>query len=322
MKARRFVNTKVSLAVLLAATLTLMWTPAKAQIPPNSDDDLDGFSYQWEMAGCSYSPTANLIVPDAWPFFPGCAGSTQASLVDPGIADLFVILVQLPKTPLPPSRLAPTKNWLEYIEHVRALPPVHAHRIPRTSANLTAYAKKVVNDPSAPQLAVKVNEDSTSAWKAGYDLGKTTAQGTPNNLGDSFVYTKRIEDYVLSVYTQSKHDTKRKKCVHEDPKTHVQRVICQGGSGESWASCASNCVNGENCLLANLYEIYKKQVIAHEAGHKTKMTAYSNASVGGFHYASGTGVLMDQAVVVKETTDSVTFYIPTSHNDNDHPILK
>jgi hypothetical protein len=307
MRGRNKIHSRVGLMVLLMAVLTLAWVPAQAQIAPNSDNDNDGFSAEWETLGCSYSATANLIMLDARPFFPNCGATTNSQFVDPSIPDVFVILTPLIATA--PSLLRTGPNWLEYITHVRS--PYRVHQINRTAAIPPAKVKKVIDDPTVPQLAIRVYEDSTSAYKTGYVLGKTTGQGTPNDPGDSFVYTKRIQDYVLSVYTRDKHDTLKKQCVYQDPKTVNPQVIC--ATNETWSACVAK--------LPGLYDIYKKQVIAHEAGHKTKLSAYCDPKIG-CHYQSGTGVLMDQAVVVKETSTAVTWYIPYRHNDSDVPVLK
>ena len=77
----------------------------------------------------------------------------------------------------------------------------------------------------------------------------------------------------------------------------------------------SVCPTGVTCTdstggvdKATVVAKYIKHTIAHEIGHDVSLTGTSNASYGGYHYATGTNTVMEQSVY-KTTTSGVKFYV-------------
>jgi hypothetical protein len=69
----------------------------------------------------------------------------------------------------------------------------------------------------------------------------------------------------------------------------------------------------------DLVDIYIKHTIAHEIGHMVGPLAQPyNSSYGGYHYKSGTNVIMDQSVYYKGTT----LYIGTTYTSTDQTKTK
>lgn len=64
----------------------------------------------------------------------------------------------------------------------------------------------------------------------------------------------------------------------------------------------------------DLIDLYIKHTIAHEIGHMVgPLAPTGSSSYGGYHYKSGTNVIMDQSVYYKGTT----FYIGTTYTSKD-----
>ncbi|MBA7697215.1 hypothetical protein ES703_105875 [subsurface metagenome] len=61
--------------------------------------------------------------------------------------------------------------------------------------------------------------------------------------------------------------------------------------------------------LPALIDIYIKQVAAHEAGHMMRLAVEYNKRFGGYHYKSGTGVMLDEHVYYTDKKGKVTWYI-------------
>ena len=62
---------------------------------------------------------------------------------------------------------------------------------------------------------------------------------------------------------------------------------------------------------AGLIDDYIRHTFAHESGHSLTLTTNYNSSFGGYHYQSGTDVIMEQAVTYTVKGGIVTFNIST-----------
>ena len=64
---------------------------------------------------------------------------------------------------------------------------------------------------------------------------------------------------------------------------------------------------------AGLIYTYIKHTIAHEIGHMTSLAVDYNRRFGGYHYKSGSEVIMEQAVKYTDKKGIITFYISTEY---------
>lgn len=108
-------------------------------------------------------------------------------------------------------------------------------------------------------------------------------QGSPNELDGATVYTQRIKNFVNG------------KC----PST----VTCKDSTGQ--ATGAQNVIN-----------LYIKNVIAHEAGHVTKLTPVYSSRYE-WHYAAGSGTVMEQSAKFTSKGGTVTFYLSQQYTPAD-----
>jgi len=133
---------------------------------------------------------------------------------------------------------------------------------------------------TASQKAVRITEvRETPQPILGY-----CPQGTPNGRDDATVYTGAIDQFVRDLCTSGK--------------------TCQAYLGETLLSGVENVIDA-----------YIRYVTIHEVGHTTMLSINYNSRFGGNHYKTGTGYIMDQTVVYKESNkeNSVTFYFPEKY---------
>jgi len=72
-----------------------------------------------------------------------------------------------------------------------------------------------------------------------------------------------------------------------------------------------------------LIDTYIKHTIAHEVGHMVGPLAPTyNANYGGYHYQTGTNVVLDQSVYYTSKKGVVTFYIGTTYTSADKSGIK
>jgi hypothetical protein len=75
-----------------------------------------------------------------------------------------------------------------------------------------------------------------------------------------------------------------------------------------------NFVYGDPALVPEgLIDTYIKHTIAHEIGHMTSLAVEYNRRFGGYHYKSGSEVIMEQAVKYTDKGGNITFYISTEY---------
>jgi hypothetical protein len=195
--------------------------------------------------------------------------------LDPNKKDLFVILIRAtPSSNIPdPSEYSvPEKDPLQY---VRSL-PINVHLITEAQATSNAnYTLDRIVSPTSTfqQKAVRVAESLETATDP--NIMGISYEGTPVGRDNALVYTAKIINHVNSVYA---------------------------------AAGAS--------IQPGLIYTYIKQTIAHEIGHMVgplaPVSARDQERYGGFHYKSGTNVIMDQSVYYTSKGKSVTFYVGTT----------
>jgi hypothetical protein len=300
MRIRLNAKTGIGLLVLMlaACALAVFATPLRAD-----DTDSDGLDCFAEVDGYCDSARGGLLSVDLKAFFPnvgGCVGSpsTPTDSVNQNEADLFVVLG---KTPSPGvsllPELPPGKTWLDYIKNVPSISnKLHVHQVARDPF-VTGFTKNILVDAS--QKAVTIYEESTKTLSTGIVLGETPYQATPITAGNITVHTNRIEQTV-------KDRCASKSCVYKEPPNTNWITVSPGAP------------------LTGIFNVYKKQVIAHEVGHTMSLTAKSNSKAGGFHYTTSatTQTIMDQSVYYTDKSGIVTWYFPNQYATADVPKLK
>jgi hypothetical protein len=219
-------------------------------------------------------------------FVPGranCNGGTNC--LDPDNKDLFVILV--PATPtsyLPPNSLQLVSNPIS-----QGGLGITVHLIYPTASY--PFTDRTVAS-SSTQKAVRVTEslDTTSPNVLGF-----SNTGTPNGLDMATIYTQRIINFIKSA--------------------------CGNSYGTSTCADSSGIYDSTgNLALTQKYIIH---TIDHEVGHVLgPLAPVYNANYGGYHYKSGTNVIMDQSIYYTSKEGKVTFYIGTGYTAPDQSSAK
>lgn len=302
----------------LCLLLVTVWGLASS--PPHAwadDLDLDGsdcfaeaYGYCAEQYGV-YLPAAD----DLGAFFPngGCrpdlclncpdqkCSNCLTDPVDKDKPDLFVILGNAPEGQ-PPSLLRPIENdpkyWIKTIEKAKSgTYTLRSHRVNRNP--WVDFNRAIIKgaEGTPVQHAIRMYENNIKDLSTGIELGVTPSQGTPNTLNDITIYTLRIDQFVTNTCAG-------KTCVYANPETGTSVSLTPGSD------------------LTGLKDVYKKQVIAHEAGHTLWLTATPNTKAGGYHYPTGTGTIMDQSVRYTSKGSTVTWYFPAGYAAADQAKLK
>lgn len=144
----------------------------------------------------------------------------------------------------------------------------------------------------SPQNAVRITENSRESLATGMVLG-FCQYGTPNYYDDATVYTARVKEWIETTCANATTVCLNSTC---NPKTQV------------W--------------LDTIRDAYIKNTIAHETGHMMRLTATYDSRCGGYHYKTGTGVIMDQSLTYTNKNSKVTWYITTQYAAGDQPLLK
>jgi hypothetical protein len=132
---------------------------------------------------------------------------------------------------------------------------------------------------TATQKAVRITE----SLDANGEILGVAQYGTPNGLDLATVFTERIKNFVNGQ--------------------------CAGAT-----SCTSS--TGASGPAA-IVELYIQHTFAHELGHMLQLALEYNRRFGGYHYKSGSEVVMEQSVVVSSKGGRVTFLISTQYADSD-----
>lgn len=215
--------------------------------------------------------------------FPGkTSEQARANRLDPDSKDLFVIVVPYSGGYFNQYFQSPYMDALEFVTK-----PITGLGDKVTVHPLTTDLtnRYVTNSPFPGQKAIRVAESLDMSDPLTLGISN---YGTPNKLDFATVFTKRIVQFIDSQ--------------------------CAG---------ANACVDSTG--ISNRDELkkkYIKHVIAHEVGHVVSLTNVSNANFGGYHYQTGTNVLLDQSVYYTNKSGTVTYYIGTNYTTNDQSVFK
>jgi len=253
------------------------------------DSDGDGFTdyqecYGFKLADANLTPFCGSA---------GCGGSTQkgqniparANRLDPNSKDLFVILAPWPS---PPDNILiqyfGSNNLMQTLEYVTNPIGQAAGQggLGVTVHLIGDFADRKVTSGS-PQKAIRIAESPDNSDPLTLGISN---YGTPNGIDFATIFTRRIVSFIDSL-------------------------------------CPANttCVDSTGLTSLELKKKYIKHVIAHEVGHVVLLTNVSNPNYGGYHYKSGTNVLMDQAIYFTNKSGTVTYYIGTNYTTNDQSIF-
>lgn len=191
--------------------------------------------------------------------FPTCIdNSIRNACVDPNSPDLFVILV--------PGAAVPSLLPDDPLAYIAISTGFGVHLVvgnSQTSRTVTT---------SSTQKALKITEDNTSALDNGNTFGVST-YGTPNDYDEAKVYSRRIKTFFENTCGSA-----TKVCLGRDQ-------YCVEKIASTFAD-----------FVKNIWQNHQlKNTIAHEAGHMKLLTAVADRKIG-YHYATGTGVLLDQFI--------------------------
>jgi hypothetical protein len=135
------------------------------------------------------------------------------------------------------------------------------------------------------------NREITATQKA-VRIGESLDTSTPNVLGLAN-YTNPNGSAIATIFTE---------CI----KNFVNSVYASAGA----------------TVPAGLIDAYTRHTIAHETGHMLSLTTTYNDRFGGYHYKTGTNVIMDQSVYYTNKSGVVNFYIGTKYAATDQSGFK
>jgi hypothetical protein len=276
------------LILALALVTFLVQAPAygavscSAKMDQTKDSDFDGFTDYQECYGF------NLIDNSTFCGAAGCGGSTQKGQTVPARANrLDPNSKDLFVILVPASNSILTyyfgNNLMETLEYITN--PI-GQAASQGGLGLTVHFIGDFPDrqvtSASPQKAIRIGE--TLDMSDPLTLGISN-YGTPNGIDFATIFTQRIVQFVNSL-------------------------------------CANaNCVDSTGLTNDELKKKYIKHVIAHEVGHVVLLTNVSNPDFGGYHYKTGTNVILDQSVYYTNKRGSVTYYIGTQYTTNDQSVF-
>jgi len=208
-------------------------------------------------------------------------GTILGLTLNPNKKDLFVILIRTTPSniPDPTEYSVPEKDPLQY---VRSL-PINVHLVttsqvdPSNAGNRTVCPSCTIPADST-QLQKAVRVSESLETATDPTILGVSFEGTPGGRDNAVVYTDKIKNHVNSVY-----------------------------AGTTPPS--------------GLIYTYIKHTIAHEIGHMigplAPVSLRDQERYRGYHYKSGTNVLLDQSVYYTSKGSSVTFYIGITYTELD-----
>jgi hypothetical protein len=276
---------KAAGAVILAFLALSPLSAAAAVTCPAADlvTDTDGDGFT-DAQECTGIVTAG-AVPRQIP--PCVAGVARESCLDPNTKDLFVIYVPVLNGSLLGSTTigvpAPFSNVTAYENTYRGFTPLGV-TVHQLAATEAAADRTVV--ANSPQKAIRIVEDlDASDITLGY-----CQWGTPNGDDGCTIWTQRILNYITT-------------------------------------SCAGSIIvtpSGVATSATDVFRAYVTWVVLHETGHASGgLSAKYNSRYGGYHYAPGTGTMMEQAAVVTTKSGKCKFSISKDWNiTSDQPAIR
>ena len=147
---------------------------------------------------------------------------------------------------------------------------------PQADGGLGITTHVITESQAAPDRSITPTQKAVRITESLHPTGNILGvanQGTPNGLDEATIFTERIKNHVYSVYAEA----------GATPPGDVEETV----------------------IIP-----YIKQTIAHEIGHMTSLAPDYNKRFGGYHYRSGSGVIMEQSVKYTVKKKNVTFYIP------------
>jgi len=258
------------------------------------DTDGDGFTDYQECAGITM--TGNRVgATTPRTFGPCTANAARDSCLDPNSKDLFVIYVPVltggsllasTTTGVP----APFANVTAYENTYRGFGPlgltVHQLEATETAPDRTIVVPSTFEPTIPPQKAIRIVENlDTTDVTLGY-----CEWGTPNGDDGCTVWTQRILNFITST--------------------------CGGSIIVTPSGVATS--------ATDVFRAYVTWVVLHETGHASGgLAAKYNSKYGGYHYAPGTGTMMEQAAVVTSKSGKCKFSISKDWNvTTDQPAIR
>lgn len=165
------------------------------------------------------------------------------------------------------------------------LPPNPLQYVPALGViahQITASQATVDRNVTSTQKAVRVTESLDTSEVT---LGASN-YGTPNGLDKATIFTQRIKNFVTSTCTAA------------------GITSCK----EYYTGLA---------VMNDIINHYMKNTISHEIGHVLQLTSVYNSRYGGYHYQTGSGVIMEQSCKYTSKGGTVTFYIPSAYASTD-----
>jgi hypothetical protein len=213
-----------------------------------------------------------------------------------------------------------TNQWIDLLDNVAVvlkfgqLATVITYRLPDNSTTTTVP----LQDRQINQFAIYKAKDSLGLdilFQRGLRLTECVVDdtsvlygdagyGSPNGPDNTLIFTKRIAKYVTSKIG-TKYNCAANKCLYQT----------YNYSTRTWSTAAPI---SQNDLTGKLIAFY----VGMEIGHAVQLTTTLTSQTVGHHTTAGSGDAMDQAVLNKTTSTTITFQIPSSFSSSDQAALR
>ena len=268
--------------IAIASAVLLSW-PGAAMA---ADVDLDGIDDAQETTG---GVTFNGVV------IPPCSGTpapgaARNACVSPSSKDIFVYLVTAPgggflgTAPAPTgcSSLLAADCLFKFVNE----PATSTGTGKVDGLNMGVHVAYVTTSAVACQIPTEVVPIGSRGVGT---LGQLAVQIIADDCPDSFVFGKADQGTPTNTGNAWVWPVKIKNY-----------VVNGGGTTATW-------------------QTYLQRTFSHELSHVAALIAVNNSSYGGYHYATGSGVVMDQSVVYNSKRKTFTIY--TDFASGDRPCL-